>query len=365
VENRCISETVTAYSGGNPSSVHTTDYAYDGNQIVLQFDATSAPGAAVSVTANYLSHRYLSGPAVDQVMCDERVTLQNGTLATDEVLWPLADAQGTVRDVAKLTGTTAAVVDHIIYNSFGGVVSQSDPSQGVLFKSTGCFTDPATDIEFHEQRVKIAGSPDWLSPDPINLTSGVTNLNDYCGNDPINETDPSGRMLYWAFWTTPPTVDIVWTDRSGQKHHENNMASVAITLKQIKAQGGMIDTLTIKGHGAMFGSPGINGSLWVEVVNDTPWASYIMDGDIGDVADLLRSVTDSHSQIFLNGCFTSGLAYWIWAILGNGTTVTGYWGPAVNHFGTMGVYGDKVTYPEPPTPPREWKPQGPHKAWLQ
>jgi RHS repeat-associated protein len=192
VENRCVGETVTAYSGGNPSSVHTTDYAYDGNQIVLQFDATSTPGTAVTLTANNLSHRYLNGPAVDQVMCDERVTLQNGALATDEVLWPLADAQGTVRDVAKLTGTTAAVVDHIMYNSFGGVVSESDPSQGVLFKSTGCFTDPATDIEFHEERPKIAGSVDWLKVDPSGETSGTTNLYDYCGNDPINATDPSG-----------------------------------------------------------------------------------------------------------------------------------------------------------------------------
>jgi RHS repeat-associated protein len=192
VENRCVGETVTAYSGGNPASVHTTDFAYDGNQIVLQFDATTTPGTPVSLTANNLSHRYLNGPAVDQVMSDERVTLQDGALATDEVLWPLADAQGTIRDVAKLTGTTAAVVDHVIYNSFGGVVSESDPSQGVLFKSTGCFTDPATDIEFHEQRGKIAGSVDWLKVDPSGETSGTTNLYGYCGESPTNFTDPSG-----------------------------------------------------------------------------------------------------------------------------------------------------------------------------
>jgi YD repeat-containing protein len=192
VENRCVSETVTAYSGGSPTSVHTTDYAYDGNQIVLQFDATSTPGTPVTLTAADLSHRYLNGPAVDQVLADERVTLQNGALATDEVLWPLADAQGTVRDVAKLNGTTAAVVDHIMYNSFGGVVSESDPSQGVLFRSTGCFTDPATDIEFHEERDKIAGSIDWLKIDQSGYTSGTTNLYGYCGESPTNATDPTG-----------------------------------------------------------------------------------------------------------------------------------------------------------------------------
>ena len=41
--NRWIGETVTTYASGSPSSVHTTDFAYDGNQIVLQFDATSSP----------------------------------------------------------------------------------------------------------------------------------------------------------------------------------------------------------------------------------------------------------------------------------------------------------------------------------
>jgi RHS repeat-associated protein len=193
VENRWIGETVTTYSDGSPSSVHTTDFAYDGNQIVLQFDGTSSPGSPVSLTANNLSHRYVYGPAVDQVLADERVTLQNGTLATDEVLWPLADAQGTVRDVAKLTGTTAAVVDHVIYNSFGGVVSESDPSRGVLFKYTGCATDNNTDIEFHYQRPKIAGSVDWLKIDQSGFTSGTTNLSDYCANDPVNGTDPSGE----------------------------------------------------------------------------------------------------------------------------------------------------------------------------
>ena len=221
VENRWIGETVTAYSGGSPTSVHTTDFAYDGNQIVLQFDATSTPGTSVSLTASNLSHRYLSGPAVDQVLADERVTLQNGALATDEVLWPLADAQGTVRDVAKLNGTSAAVVDHIIYNSFGGVVSESDPSQGCLFKSTGCPTDPATDIEFHYERPKIAGNVNWLKIDPKGLTSETTNLYGYCQDDPINVTDPSGLEPPYRknFMDVTPDMPGDW-----RVHHMNQQA---------------------------------------------------------------------------------------------------------------------------------------------
>jgi RHS repeat-associated protein len=203
VENRCVSETVTAYSGGNPSSVHTTDYAYDGNQIVLQFDATSTPGTPVTLTANTLSHRYLNGPAVDQVMCDEQLAPVTGgyDLTTPgNVVWTLADNEGTIRDLAVYNATTGttSVANHRIYDPFGKLVSQTNPATGnaaavdCLFGYTGCATDSNTNIEFHERRVKIGGSPDWLSRDPSDLTSGVTNLNDYCGNDPINATDPSG-----------------------------------------------------------------------------------------------------------------------------------------------------------------------------
>ena len=65
---------MTTYSKGSPASVHTTDFAYNGNQIVLQFDATAVPGSASTLTVANLSHRYLSGQAVDEVFADEQVT---------------------------------------------------------------------------------------------------------------------------------------------------------------------------------------------------------------------------------------------------------------------------------------------------
>ena len=181
-------ETVTAYSDSSPSSVHTTDFAYDGNQIALQFDKDGAG----NVAATDMSHRYLYGPAVDQVLADERVTVQNGTLATSEVLYPLTDAQGTVRDVALLSGTTTTVVDHITYSGFGAVVSQTNSSQGSLFGNAGRPTDPATGLENDRARIYDAALMRFISEDPTYLTAGDTNVDRYCGNDPVNATDPSG-----------------------------------------------------------------------------------------------------------------------------------------------------------------------------
>ena len=126
------------------------------------------------------------------------------------VVWTLADNEGTIRDLAVYNAQTGltTVVNHRIYDPFGKLVSQTNPATGnaaavdCLFGSTGCATDANTDIEFHERRVKTSGSTDWLSQDPINVTSGVTNLDDYCGNDPINATDPSGLRETDDRWTT-------------------------------------------------------------------------------------------------------------------------------------------------------------------
>jgi RHS repeat-associated protein len=189
VENRWIGESID--SNGDGTIDRQIRFAYDGNQIVLEFERDDA-GA---VTGADLSHRYLWQPdAVDQLMADEWTHLDNGNVATDELLWALTDQQGTVHDLAKRDTTTGAtaVVDHIMYNIFGKVVSESDTSQGSLIKYTGRATDNFTGIEFHDQRVKIAGSANWMKPDPIGFYGRQTNLYVYCGNSPTNATDPTG-----------------------------------------------------------------------------------------------------------------------------------------------------------------------------
>jgi hypothetical protein len=63
-----------------------------------------------------VNHRYLFGNGVDQIEADET----NGT-----VLWALTDHLGSVRDVVDDSGT---VLNHVVYDAFGGVTSQTDES---------------------------------------------------------------------------------------------------------------------------------------------------------------------------------------------------------------------------------------------
>jgi hypothetical protein len=77
---------------------------------VLQFDRTGGSGP---LTAANLSHRYLWGQTVDQLLADERVVWTDTNVdgaddsaADNTVLWALTDHLGTVRDVVDSSGVS-------------------------------------------------------------------------------------------------------------------------------------------------------------------------------------------------------------------------------------------------------------------
>jgi len=183
-ENRWIGETVSIPG----QAVQETSDAYCGNQIVLQFDGASS-NSPLGV-AN-LSHRYLWGPAVDQILAGEQVT---SLTQPGNVLLPLTNNVGTVCDLAQYnseTGTTN-VVDHRVYDSFGNLVSQTNAAVDFLFGFTGRPEDEATGLQINDERIYDPATGRWLSKDPIEFDGGDTNLYRYCGNLPTNHVDPSG-----------------------------------------------------------------------------------------------------------------------------------------------------------------------------
>ena len=53
--------------------------------------------------------------------------------------------QGSVMDVWN--STAPELVDHIAYNAWGGIASQTNPSNAPLFGYNGEYTDPATGMQ--------------------------------------------------------------------------------------------------------------------------------------------------------------------------------------------------------------------------
>ena len=165
--------------GSEPAQVERL--VYDGDNIILSFDGNGNQ-----------THRYLHGPAIDQVIADED--------SSGQVRWGLADNQNTIRDVIDSTG---AVLNHIVYNSFGLVTSETNPAEEFRFGYTGRELDPETGLLYYRTRYYDPGTGRFMSEDTIGFAGGDANLYRYVGNSPTNFTDPFGEnplrdMVNWG-----------------------------------------------------------------------------------------------------------------------------------------------------------------------
>lgn len=162
-------------------------FAWDGNNIVLTF--SGAPGAA---GGGSLTDRYLTGSALDQVFADET--------ALGNILWPLTDAEGTVRDVVNARGI---VQDHLTYGAFGNLTGQTNPAAQPAFLYDGLLYDPIINKSYDQARWYDAETGRFLSPDPTGFAAGDVNLDRFTGNSPTNATDPTGldrQLGPWSSW---------------------------------------------------------------------------------------------------------------------------------------------------------------------
>jgi RHS repeat-associated protein len=182
--NRWIGETATA----NGTTTQTR-YVYDGNQIILHFDGTGTG----NLPATELSHRYLWGPAVDQLLADEQ--LQGAT----RVIWPLGDRLNTLRDLSYYSSGATSVANHRVFSAFGEIMSQTNPqaSQAAtvhcLLAYTGRPLDVASGLQNNLNRWYDDGTGRWISEDPIAFHAGDGNLYRYVRNSPMISVDPTGE----------------------------------------------------------------------------------------------------------------------------------------------------------------------------
>jgi RHS repeat-associated protein len=175
--------------GKKIDGVVTERYVLDRNQIALVFD-----GQGVQKS------RYLYGTQVDQVLAEE-----SGT----QVRWFLADHQGTVKDVIDNAGIA---IDHITYDSFGRIVSQTNPIE-LRFAYTGREWDGETGQYYYRARYYDPADGRFISEDPIGFRGNDLNLSRYVGNSPTIFTDSSGYAV--DVLDKPPTAPVVAPSAAG------------------------------------------------------------------------------------------------------------------------------------------------------
>ncbi|MFM6497159.1 MAG: RHS repeat domain-containing protein, partial [Dolichospermum sp.] len=127
-----------------------------------------------------LDTRYLHGAGVDQVLAQE---------SAGNVEWHLTDHLGTIRDLVNNSG---AVVNHFVYDSFGQVISESNPAIDTRYLFTGREFDQEIGLYYYRTRYYDSTIGRFLSEDTIGFNSGGTNLYSYVLNSPTNLIDPNG-----------------------------------------------------------------------------------------------------------------------------------------------------------------------------
>ncbi len=114
------------------------------------------------------------------------------------------DQVGSLRAIFDDSGE---LIHRIDYDSWGNItyewVKSSYESVLVPFGFAGGLYDRDTGLVLFGYRNYDPEIGRWTSKDPIGLSGGTADLYAYCGNDPINNVDPTGLFdsAYWGgFW---------------------------------------------------------------------------------------------------------------------------------------------------------------------
>ncbi|MCB1099682.1 MAG: hypothetical protein KDN22_29190, partial [Verrucomicrobiae bacterium] len=159
-------------------------YIYSGENVIAEFVDSDGVGAA---TASF-DRAYLLGLGADEVFSQDT--------GSGQVVWFLPDHLGSFRDVVNRQGQ---LIDHTVLDSYGLILSRTNPSVDVRHFFTGREFDPETGFYQVRARYLDPVTKRFTQEDPDGLRAQDTNLYRYVLNDPANTTDSSGRNPFLIF----------------------------------------------------------------------------------------------------------------------------------------------------------------------
>lgn len=151
------------------SSSTTTQFLYDGNNLVLEYDGSNA-----------IQRRYAQAAGID-----EPLVWYEGAGLSDR-RWLVTDEQGSVAATANASGVVGAAYSYSTFGEPGG-----GTWTGSRFRYTGQIGLPDIGLYHYKTRVYDPSVGRFLQVDPIGYAGGL-NLYAYVANDPSNSTDPLG-----------------------------------------------------------------------------------------------------------------------------------------------------------------------------
>jgi RHS repeat-associated protein len=188
--NRLVS-IVTSSAGG--SVLKTVGYEYDVDDqrvkktvdgVVENYFIDRNQIAFVTDGSGVETFHYLYGLNVDSVMAQDSST---------GMLWSLADRLGSIDTITDAEGV---VVDKRSFDSFGRILSETNPSVSFRYGYTARELDLESGLNYYRARYYDSNVGRFISVDPLGFGAGDTNLYRYVGNNSTNAIDPSG-LLSW------------------------------------------------------------------------------------------------------------------------------------------------------------------------
>ena len=203
---------VTVASGG--AVLGTVVYEYDANDQRVKKTVTSALPTG-GVVENYFIDRnqiavvtdgggvetfhYLYGLNVDQVLAQD---------SPAGMVWALADRLGSID---TLTDKDGVVVDKRNFDSFGRVISETNPSVSFRYGYTSRERDLESGLSYYRARYYDPNVGRFISVDPLGFGAGDTNLYRYVGNSSTLATDPTGMFSLQELWNNGVnTAQNIW-----------------------------------------------------------------------------------------------------------------------------------------------------------
>ena len=133
--------------------------------------------------------RYVSGPGmVNGAVVDELLarTSSGGTTA-----WYLTDKLDSVRDVVSSAGSA---IDHVVYDSFGNITTETSASNGDRFKFAEMEYENNSAAAYDRARSYSPILGAFSTLDPLLFSDGRSNLYRYTHNEALNAVDFTGLL---------------------------------------------------------------------------------------------------------------------------------------------------------------------------
>jgi RHS repeat-associated protein len=155
-----------------------------GNPTVTKFLLDGDTVRADLANDGSLNTQYLRDDRIDGLQARIDMTGSN-----QGQYWYLTDHLGSIRNVVDASG---AVVDSLVYDAFGNITSETDPTYRGMYAWTGREIEVEVDLQFNRARFYDPSIGRWISKDPLGFAAGDSNLYRYVNNSPTNHVDPSG-----------------------------------------------------------------------------------------------------------------------------------------------------------------------------